>query len=538
MPRINRRSSWIAAGVTAAVGTGLLSSMTAQAAVGAPDTGSLAYTGRVTVGDEATSRGCSATLVAGDWLLSAKSCFGTDVAAGAPKDPVKAFVGAKTYKVTEVVPRADRDVVLLHLDGVATGTTPVKLGSAAPAADAAVTAAGHGRTKTEWLPGKVHTASFKATTSDTTTVTLEAAEAGNTICQGDAGGPVLNAAGELIALNSRSWQGGCLGTDPAETRTGAIAVRTDDLTSWITQNRITGSGWKTGTVIQSGSTLYQGIRLADGTWTRFDDVQTKASNIGGIRTATAAGINGDTHVLAIATNGTLQHTIRKADGTWIPFGNVGDVAGHLGSLTQVTAVSIGNDLHVVAVANGKVFHSLRNATGHWSQFADLAGVVGPIGTVTQVAAANADGQLQLLTVSGGKALHTLRTTAGHWSTWGNITQAAAGPTSPVTGVAIAGVEGDAHVVVTTDNGARQYHAIRKANASWDAFGELTGYLGNITTKSLSAAHVDGELQLTAVTTDNKVVHTIRHADRTWSTTPITLPGVSGTLGTISITGTL
>ncbi|MGQ4381816.1 FG-GAP repeat domain-containing protein, partial [Streptomyces sp. SAS_267] len=33
--------------------------------------------------------------------------------------------------------------------------------------------------------------------------------------------------------NSRSWQGGCLGNDPAETRTGAIDTRVDDLNTWV-----------------------------------------------------------------------------------------------------------------------------------------------------------------------------------------------------------------------------------------------------------------------------------------------------------------
>jgi hypothetical protein len=38
---------------------------------------------------------------------------------------------------------------------------------------------------------------------------------------------------ELVAVNSRSWQSGCLGNDPAETRTGAIDTRVDDLASWV-----------------------------------------------------------------------------------------------------------------------------------------------------------------------------------------------------------------------------------------------------------------------------------------------------------------
>ncbi|GGR50906.1 hypothetical protein GCM10010219_65140 [Streptomyces netropsis] len=54
------------------------------------------------------------------------------------------------------------------------------------------------------------------------------------ICQGDTGGPALrddNGVPELVAVNSLSWQGGYLGTDPAETRTSVV----DDLAAWIRQ---------------------------------------------------------------------------------------------------------------------------------------------------------------------------------------------------------------------------------------------------------------------------------------------------------------
>ncbi|MFI8103990.1 trypsin-like serine protease [Streptomyces sp. NPDC086023] len=539
MPRTSPRRSWLPAGLTALIAAGLLAPASAHAAIGTPDTGSHAYTAHLTIGDETNARGCSATLVAGDWLLSAKSCFPADTTAGAPKQPVKVTVGASTYNVGELAPRTDRDVILLRLDRPVTNATPVKLASAAPAADTAVTAVGHGRTKADWVPGKVHTASFKATATTTTTLTLEAAGQGNAICQGDAGGPVLNADGQLVALNSLSWQGGCLGTDPAETRTGAIAVRADDLREWILQTRALTAGWKTEALLQAGTTLYQGIRLAGGDWTGFTDVQTKAGDIGGIRTAAAAGINGDTHVLAVGNNARLFHTIRKADGTWGTFGDVGAVAGGLANLTQVSAVSIGHDLHVVAVADGRIFHTVRNATGHWTPFGDVAGAVGPIGKVTAVATASAGGQLQVTALSGGKAHHTVRNTTGQWTPWGDVVAATGSTTGPITSVAMAGAGNDAHIVIATDNNTRQYHAIRNGNGTWTPLGDLKGILGTVTAKSLSAATVDGELQLAVTTTGNKVLHTVRRTDRTWATTTeVTPQGVTAAPGAIAITGTL
>ncbi|WP_328959776.1 hypothetical protein [Streptomyces virginiae] len=184
-----------------------------------------------------------------------------------------------------------------------------------------------------------------------------------------------------------------------------------------------------------------------------------------------------------------------------------------------------------------MFHTIRTAAGHWTKFGDVAGVVGPIGTVTHAATASVGGQLQVIAISGGKAFHTIRTPAGNWSLWGNVAQAA-NPTGPITSVSMAGTGSDAHIVIATDNGRHQYHAIRKSNGSWDTFVDLKDVLGTVTAKSLGATTVDGELQLTATTADNKALHTIRHTDRTWTTTPVIFQGVSGTLGAITITGTL
>ncbi|NXY95207.1 trypsin-like serine protease [Streptomyces sp. BR123] len=538
MSRPSPRFPWRPAGLTAVMAAGLLAPASAHAAIGTPDTGTYTHTAQLTIGDEVNARACSATLIAGDWLLGAKSCFGTDATAGAPKQPVKATVGSKTYSVTELAPRTDRDLILLRLDRLVTGATPAKLASAAPAAGAAVTAAGYGRTKTEWVPGKVHTASFKVSASTATTLTLDAAGQGNVICQGDAGGPVLNADGELAALNSRSWQGGCLGTDPAEARTGAVSVRTDDLRDWILQTRTLAAGWKTETLVQAGNTLYQGIRLAGGDWTGFTDLQTKVGDIGGIRTASAAGVNGDTHVLAISNNGRLFHTVRKADGTWGTFGDVGAAAGGLANPTQVSAVSIGYDLHVVAVADGKIFHTVRNATGHWTGFGDIAGAAGPIGKVTAAATASTGGQLQVTAISGGKAHHTIRNTTGHWTRWGDVAAAVGSATGPITAVTMAGVGNDAHIVIATDNGTRQYHAIRNGDGTWTSLGDLKDILGTVTAKSVSAAAVDGELQLAVTAADDKALLSIRHTDRTWTTTAVKLQGISGIPGAIAITGTL
>ncbi len=512
----------------------------------------LGFNGKLLIGE---TRRCSAALVDRDWVLTAKSCFAdkpaesNTVAAGAPKEkttvvlgkPHVNLLGGHTTEIVQLVPHPDRDLVMARLDKPATHITPVRLATEAPAEGRRLTVSGFGRTKTDWAPGTRHEGTFTtgAVTAEGFAVAPQAA-AEDTVCAGDAGGAALRQDGinayTLFGITSRSWQGNCLaGTEP---RTGAFATRVDDIAPWTAEARALAPGWKTETLVQTTAGLYQGIRLADGTWTGFTDVQAKAGDLGGVRTATAAGINADTHVVALATNGTIHHTIRKSDGTWAPFGNVGDVAGVLGSVTQLTSVSTGNDLHLLAVADGKLFHVLRKADGTWTRFGEVAGAAGPIGTVTAAASANVGGELQVIAVSGGKAFHTIRNTAGSWSTWGNVAHAA-GPTGPITAVSMAGTGGDAQIVIATDNGTRQYHAIRKADRTWTTFGDLKDYLGTDTVNSLGAAHVDGALQLTATTSDGKLLHIIRRPDGTWSPiTRVPLRGVVGTPGTTAAAGTL
>ncbi|MPY52411.1 trypsin-like serine protease [Streptomyces acidicola] len=206
-----------------------------------------AYTAQLILGDH--DRGCSGVLVDREWLLTAASCFADNpvadltVPAGKPKLKTTATIGRSDLtstagavrQVVELVPRTDRDVVLARLNRPVTNVTPVALATTAPTTGEELKLAGYGRSTTEWAPLNLHTGAFSVDTSDATTATVTGKD-GAAACKGDTGGPLVRVTGgtpQLAALSSRSYQGGCFGTDATETRTGGIAARVDDLASWV-----------------------------------------------------------------------------------------------------------------------------------------------------------------------------------------------------------------------------------------------------------------------------------------------------------------
>ncbi|HLL67788.1 MAG TPA: trypsin-like serine protease [Micromonosporaceae bacterium] len=202
----------------------------------------LAFTARLTV---AGPRSCSAALIDPSWIVTAKACFqdssGGAVRAGVAPGETKATVGRTELAVHELVPHAERDVVLARLADPVRDVSAVKVASTAPRPGEVVTIAGYGRTTDEWVPDTVHSAqaTIGAVESSTLEISGNAPGSGSP-CKGDAGGPTLRRSGsgmELVAIHHTSGQAGCLGE--SSTSNSAVETRIDDLADWITRTTST-----------------------------------------------------------------------------------------------------------------------------------------------------------------------------------------------------------------------------------------------------------------------------------------------------------
>ncbi|MBT2389052.1 trypsin-like serine protease [Streptomyces sp. ISL-1] len=256
MPPKRSRAAFTTALLATTLAAGLLTTPV-HAVSGTPAAdNTYAFTAKLDIGEGDSKRACSAALLNSSWLLTAASCFADnpaaslDVPAGVPALRTIATIGRTDLKTTtgqvrlvvDLRPHADQDLVLAKLASPVTDITPVALSVTAPVAGEELRVAGHGRTKDEWVLPRLHTGTFTVDSVSGTEVAITGKD-GAAVCKGDTGGPAFREASgsvRLVGINTRSWQGGCLGADEAETRTSAIGTRVDTpvLAAWIRVNAI------------------------------------------------------------------------------------------------------------------------------------------------------------------------------------------------------------------------------------------------------------------------------------------------------------
>ena len=223
--------------------------------------------------------------------------------------------------------------------------------------------------------------------------------------------------------------------------------------------------------------LWHTIREGHGGWTRFGDVESQAGDRGTITDVSCASEGSGLHVCAVTADGHLWHSVRRADRSWIPFGDVEAQAGDRGAITSVSCAG-GGELHVCAInADGRLWHSLRRGDGSWTQFGDVEGQAGDRGVMTSVSCAFGGGELHVCAINAdGRLWHSLRRGDGSWTQFGDV-EGQAGDRGVITSVSCAFGGGELHVCAINAD-SRLWHSLRRGDGSWTQFGDVEGQAGD------------------------------------------------------------
>ena len=130
---------------------------------------------------------------------------------------------------------------------------------------------------------------------------------------------------------------------------------------------------------------------------------------------------------------------------------------------------------------------------------------------------NLDGPTHVLTVNTEWHLfHAIRTPDGNWTPFGDV-ETEAGDIGKVGKVSIAPVGRDIHVTAVSQGDGRLWHTIRRADGTWDRFGDIESAAGEAGQFLDVASAGDGaELHVCVLAGTLHIHHSIRHSDGTWT----------------------
>ncbi|WP_406086977.1 trypsin-like serine protease [Streptomyces virginiae] len=415
----------------------------------------LSFTGKLKIGD---TRACTAALIDPRWVVTAKSCFADNPAenntipAGAPKAKTVLTLGradltstgGHTTDIVELVPHADRDLVLARLAAPATNVPPVALSAAAPTAGQDLTLAGYGRTSDEWVPSKLHSATYTTGTANAAGFDIAAkAPADASLCKGDAGAPVLrteNGRPTLAALASRSWQTNCHGS--TETKTGAHTTRTDDLRQWVGQITAPRTGNQVSLLAGGGGVSWSqsgdlGYGEYGASWGKVDGLD--VSKVSTVRHGDAV------RAYAVAGGRVYSHDLDLATGKWSPWG---EVPGGAAGAKDISAALVGDTVHVLIVGgDGNLYSQAADyKAGRWNDAWTSVGAIG----LTHITSAASGTTVRVQGIGGGEVYgRDFDTRTGNWTAWGAIPGGAGGAVDITSSV----VGNNVHVQIIGSDGA-------------------------------------------------------------------------------------
>ncbi|MFF3740059.1 trypsin-like serine protease [Streptomyces sp. NPDC002566] len=483
----------------------------------APSDATLAFTGKLTVGD--SKRFCTATLVDPRWVLTAKSCFADNpvenntVAAGAPKERTSVTVGRTDLAtsgghitdIVELMPHADRDLVMGRLAQPATGISPVALSSTAAVDGEELTTAGFGRTATEWAPSKLHTASFTVGAVAEAGFAITAkTPADASVCKGDAGAPTLRTeAGKpaLVALVSRSWQTNCLDGRLDESKSGAYDTRVDDLRSWVEGvkasrpvNRLFAIGGDEKIHANSGD--YD----TASEWTSFAHVPGSSS----MKQISAVAMGDKVRLFAIGGDGRIYGANGDySAGTWSAFKVVpGD-----GAFQRISAVAMGDKVRLFAIGgDGRIYGANGDySAGTWSAFKVVPGD----GAFQRISAVAMGDKVRLFAIGGDGRIYGANGdyTAGTWSAFKVVPG-----TTGIKYIATTAVGDQVHLFAVGSDAKIKAAIGDYAAGTWSAF----KYMASSGIQGIAATTLGDKVRLFAIGSDSQIWTADKETAGTWS----------------------